>query len=50
MTEGGGAAGSDEPAETEPEARFTLANRRTFLAWSRTALALVAAGLASVQL
>jgi len=36
--------------ETEPDPRFTLANERTFLAWSRTALALVAAGLAIVQL
>jgi putative membrane protein len=39
-----------DPAETEPDARFTLANERTFLAWSRTALALVAAGLGIVQL
>ena len=38
------------PAETEPDPRFTMANERTFLAWSRTALALVAAGLAIVQL
>lgn len=36
--------------ESEPDPRFTLANERTFLAWSRTALALVAAGLAIVQL
>ena len=36
--------------ETEPDARFTMANERTFLAWSRTALAMVAAGLAIVQL
>ncbi len=35
---------------TEPDARFTLANERTFLAWSRTSLALVAAGLAIAQL
>jgi putative membrane protein len=35
---------------TEPDARFTFANERTFLAWNRTALALVAAGLAIVQL
>ena len=35
---------------TEPDARFTFANERTFLAWSRTALALVVAGLAVVQL
>jgi putative membrane protein len=46
----GGGAGSDESAETEPDARFTLANQRTFLSWSRTALALVAAGLGIVQL
>lgn len=36
--------------ETEPDARFTMANERTFLAWSRTALALVVAGLGVVQL
>jgi putative membrane protein len=35
---------------TEPDARFTFANERTFLAWSRTALALVVAGLGIVQL
>ena len=34
----------------EPDARFTFANERTFLAWNRTALALVVAGLAIVQL
>jgi putative membrane protein len=50
VTEDAGAASSDEPAETEPDARFTLANQRTFLSWSRTALALVAAGLGIVQL
>jgi len=31
---------------TEPDPRFSLANERTFLAWIRTALALVAAGVA----
>jgi putative membrane protein len=30
----------------EPDPRFTLANERTFLAWIRTALGLVAAGVA----
>jgi putative membrane protein len=35
---------------TEPDPRYTFANERTFLAWSRTALALVVAGLAVVQL
>jgi putative membrane protein len=34
----------------EPDPRFTLANERTFLAWTRTALALLAAGLAVVEL
>ena len=34
---------------TEPDYRFTLANERTFLAWVRTALALVAAGVALDQ-
>jgi len=34
----------------QPDYRFTLANERTFLAWSRTALALVVAGLGIVQL
>ncbi|WP_243792312.1 YidH family protein [Saccharopolyspora gloriosae] len=29
----------------EPDPRFTLANERTFLAWIRTALALMAAGV-----
>jgi len=37
-------------AEWEPDPRFTLANQRTFLSWSRTALAMVAAGLGIVQL
>lgn len=36
--------------EQEPDYRFTLANERTFLAWIRTALALVAGGVAVVQL
>jgi putative membrane protein len=34
----------------EPDARFTFANERTFLAWNRTALALIAGGLAVAQL
>ena len=36
--------------DVEPDVRFTLANERTFLAWNRTALALVVAGLGIVQL
>jgi len=31
---------------TEPDGRFSLANERTFLAWVRTALALLAGGVA----
>ena len=34
----------------DPDYRFTLANERTFLAWVRTALALVAGGLAAIHL
>jgi putative membrane protein len=33
----------------EPDYRFTLANERTFLAWQRTALGLLAAAVAVVQ-
>lgn len=36
--------------EQEPDHRFTLANERTFLAWVRTSLALLAAAVALVQL
>jgi putative membrane protein len=46
----GASAGPPGVSEGEPDARFTLANERTFLAWSRTALALVVAGLAIAQL
>jgi putative membrane protein len=35
---------------SEPDPRFSYANERTFLAWNRTALALVAAGLAATSL
>lgn len=35
---------------TEPDYRFSLANERTFLAWIRTALSLMAAAVAVVQL
>ena len=35
---------------TDPDPRFTFANERTFLAWNRTALALIAGGLAIAQL
>jgi len=36
--------------ELEPDVRFTYANERTFLAWNRTALALIATGVAATQL
>ncbi|MGB0876516.1 MAG: YidH family protein [Mycobacterium sp.] len=35
--------------QQEPDYRFTLANERTFLAWIRTSLALIAGGIAVVQ-
>lgn len=38
------------PEETDPDYRFTLANERTFLAWIRTALGLLAGGVAVHQL
>lgn len=34
------------PGGTEPDPRFSLANERTFLAWIRTAMALIAGGIA----
>ena len=36
-------------AEIEPDYRFTLANERTFLAWQRAALGLLAAAIALNQ-
>lgn len=41
---------ADESEATGVDARFLLASERTFLAWIRTAIALVAAGLAATQL
>ncbi len=41
---------ADSEREREPDYRFTLANERTFLAWQRTALGLLAAAVALVQL
>lgn len=34
------------PDGEEPDPRFTLANERTYLAWIRTAMAFIAAGVA----
>lgn len=48
MSEAGTAPPEDD--EREPDYRFTLANERTFLAWLRTSLSLLAAGVAVVQL
>ncbi len=42
--------GAEPEDGKEPDARLTFANERTFLAWNRTALALVVAGLAIAQL
>ena len=56
-TERGGAAEDGwahevpgQVAGKEPDVRFTYANERTFLAWNRTALALIATGVAATQL
>jgi putative membrane protein len=40
----------DERRDADPDVRFSYANERTFLAWNRTSLALVTAGLAITQL
>jgi putative membrane protein len=41
----------DEDGDSkEPDVRFSFANERTFLAWNRTALALIATGIAATQL
>ena len=40
------AAAADEPASSEPDYRFSLANERTYLAWIRTAIGLLAGGVA----
>jgi putative membrane protein len=42
--------GPPTAGESEPDARYTFANERTFLAWTRTALAFIVAGLGIVQL
>lgn len=40
----------DRDSDVEPDYRFTLANERTFLAWQRTALGLLAGAVAVIQL
>ena len=45
--EGGPENGPEQGADLDY--RFTLANERTFLAWIRTALALMAAGVAVIR-
>ena len=40
----------EDEAKQEPDVRFSFANERTFLAWNRTALALIATGIAASQL
>lgn len=48
MADGSGAGGARAAeAGSEPDYRFTLANERTFLAWVRTGLGLMAAGIAA---
>ena len=44
------AAPDDEVGAVDVDVRFSYANERTFLAWNRTALALITAGLAVTQL
>ncbi|MEO6123301.1 MAG: DUF202 domain-containing protein [Ilumatobacteraceae bacterium] len=54
QSESAGAAGSEPESSVdalaEPDVRFLYANERTFLAYNRTSLALVTAGLAITQL
>jgi len=45
-----GERGADNAEEHEIDYRFTMANERTFLSWQRTALGLLAAAVALVQL
>ncbi len=45
-----GAGAAEAAGDEEPDYRFTLANERTFLAWIRTALALLAGAIAVVSL
>jgi len=42
--------GEDDAGEADIDVRFSYANERTFLAWNRTALGMITAGLAITQL
>ncbi|MGV0741969.1 YidH family protein [Mycolicibacterium sp. XJ870] len=42
-------SGQTPQPDEEPDYRFTLANERTFLAWQRTSLGLLAAAVAVIQ-
>ena len=41
---------NEDEEDREPDPRLSFANERTFLAWHRTALALIGAGLAVTQI
>ena len=46
----GAGVGHAGGSPVDPDPRFTFANERSFLSWSRTALGLIAGGLAGSQL
>jgi putative membrane protein len=41
---------ADQAPDREPDVRFALANERTYLAWLRTSLGLIASGIAVERL
>ena len=43
------AEGTEGPQRVRPDYRYSLANERTFLSWTRTGLALIAGGVAVEQ-
>jgi putative membrane protein len=45
-----GSRDAADPEDHEPDIQLSFANERTFLAWQRTALGLITAGLAITQL
>ncbi len=49
MTSDSERAGEAVPGRPAIDARFSLANERTFLAWMRTALGLIAGGIAAAK-